>query len=350
MTSASVTDARRLAEEVLFPRAAEVDRAERVPTALLDALAEQGFYATGAPPGLVVPDRPALDLPDDAARAAVVEAFAGGCLSAAFVWQQHRGALRAVAAMPADGSLREEFLPAMAAGRARAGLAIGAATRTGPPLIRATEVDSGWSLTGTAPWVTGWGMVDVLLAAARDGRDRVIWSLVDAVAGPCIRPAPLDLVAVRASGTVTLELDGLIVPSSRVLSIEPQADYLARDAESLTSNGFLAVGVAGRAIGLIEADDAAAGARLRAELDAVRTGLLGAGAAEAPAARAAASELALRAAGALAVRTGSRSVLTGSHAERLLREALFLLTFGTRPTIRSALLDRLTRGVADRFA
>jgi hypothetical protein len=57
--------------------------------------------------------------------------------------------------------------------------------------------------------------------------------------------------------------------------------------------------------------------------------------------RAAAAALALRAAAALAVAGGSRSVRPGGHAERSLREAAFLLVFGTRPAIREALLDRL---------
>jgi hypothetical protein len=38
------------------------------------------------------------------------------------------------------------------------------------------------------------------------------------------------------------------------------------------------------------------------------------------------------------VTTGSRAVLAGEHAQRLVREATFLLVFGSRPAIRSALL------------
>jgi hypothetical protein len=57
-------------------------------------------------------------------------------------------------------------------------------------------------------------------------------------------------------------------------------------------------------------------------------------------ARAAASELAVRAAAALAARDGSRSVTVDQHPQRLAREALFLLVFGSRPGIKSALLRR----------
>jgi len=57
-------------------------------------------------------------------------------------------------------------------------------------------------------------------------------------------------------------------------------------------------------------------------------------------ARAAASELAVRAAAALAVRDGSRAVAVDQHPQRLSREALFLLVFGSRPGIKSGLLRR----------
>jgi hypothetical protein len=49
----------------------------------------------------------------------------------------------------------------------------------------------------------------------------------------------------------------------------------------------------------------------------------------------------MRAATTLVVTAGSRSVLRGEHPQRLVREAAFLLVFGSRPPIRAALLDRL---------
>jgi hypothetical protein len=58
-------------------------------------------------------------------------------------------------------------------------------------------------------------------------------------------------------------------------------------------------------------------------------------------ARAGAVELAQRATAHLIVTQGSRSVLMDNHAQRLAREALFLLVFGTRPAIRAGLLRRL---------
>ena len=63
-----------------------------------------------------------------------------------------------------------------------------------------------------------------------------------------------------------------------------------------------------------------------------------------PAARAAASALAFQAAGALVAAAGSKSVLVGEHPQRLAREALFLLVFGSRPAIKAHLTALLTAG------
>ena len=63
-----------------------------------------------------------------------------------------------------------------------------------------------------------------------------------------------------------------------------------------------------------------------------------------PAARAAACELALRATAALVVSQGSTAVLADQDAQRLAREALFLLVFGSRPPIRARRSRRAAAG------
>lgn len=56
---------------------------------------------------------------------------------------------------------------------------------------------------------------------------------------------------------------------------------------------------------------------------------------------AAASELAIRAAAALAVRDGSNSITVDQHAQRLAREAVFLLVFGCARGSRARSCGRL---------
>ncbi|GAA5197804.1 hypothetical protein GCM10023322_69810 [Rugosimonospora acidiphila] len=309
--------ARELAEDVLWPAAAEVDRADRIPPSQLDLLAAEGFYGLAAEAS-----------PEQLAR--VVEVLASGCLATAFVWLQHHGAVRAVAASARPG-LREEWLPALREGRRRAGVAQ-AGVLPGPARLRARRVAGGYLLTGEAPWVTGWDMINVLHTAARDD-ETVIWALLDPVTGPTLRVEPLDLVAVAASRTVLVRLADHFVPDERVTMTVPFADWPARDAAGLRGNGSLALGVVDRCVRLTGSE------ALGRDLEQCRAALDTGSPEVMPQRRAAASALAIRATAALAVTTGSGAVLRGSHPERLAREALFLQVFGSRPAIRSALLS-----------
>ncbi len=315
--------ARRIADEVLFPAAMAVDAADRVPPTHLDLLAAHGFYGLAAPA-----DAGGLGIEDRATASRVIEILASGCLTTTFVWLQHQSAVVAAA----GGPLRDEWLAPLARGERRAGVVL-AGLRPGPPSVRARAVDGGYVIDGNAPWVTGWGMVDVLYTAARTEDDTVVGVLLDAVAGPALSVMPLAMVAAAASGTVRVRFDGYFAPHARVAGTMPYAQWPERDAAGLRGNGSLALGVAGRCLRLLGAGTG--------PLDAARAALDGATPATMPQARAAASALAMRAATAAVVSEGSRSVLAGEHPQRLLREAMFLLVFGSRPAIREALLRRL---------
>jgi alkylation response protein AidB-like acyl-CoA dehydrogenase len=326
----AVSLAEQIAEDVLFPAAAAVDRADTVPVAHLDLLASEGFYGIAGPP-----EGGQLEIPDFPTVCRVVETLAGGCLTTTFVWAQHHGAVMAAANSTRDG-IRDEWLEPLAAGRRRAGLAIAAAVRPGPPALRATRVPGGYVFDGEAPWVTGWGLVDTLYAAARDADDTIIWALLDAGEGGTLTVAAMDMVVARASRTVRLRFEEYFVPDERVTGTMPHAAWAQRDPATLRFNGSLALGVAGRCCRLLGPGP------LDAQLAASRDALDAAGPETLPDARAAASDLALRAAGAVAVAAGSRAVLLDEHAQRLMREATFLLVFGSRPGIRDALLRRLS--------
>jgi alkylation response protein AidB-like acyl-CoA dehydrogenase len=320
-----------LAEDLLFPAAATIDMTGELPPGHLDALAAVGLYGAQGPAE--------LGGLDDTEFQRTVEELAGGCLATTFVWIQHHGAVRAVAA--GSPELRDRWLTGLCSGLCRAAVAQ-AGARPGGAALRARPVDGGYVLDGEAPWVTGWGFVDVVHTAARQDDDTLIWLLVDAKTGAGLSVGALDLVAVNASRTVLARFDGHFVPADRVTSTMSLAEWPAHDAARLRTNGSLALGAVSRSIRLLEPLDAELTAALRDELNARRDQLDRAGPALMPAARAAASELALRAASTLAVAAGARGILVGQHAQRLIREAAFLLVFGSRPAIR----NELTRLVA----
>ena len=341
--------AEAMAEGVLFPAAAAVDRADRVPAAHLDLLAREGFYGVAAPPA-----EGGLGMADLATAGHLLEVLASGCLATAFVWMQHHGAVLAAAASDRPG-LRPRWLGPLARGERRAGIAL-AGVRPGAASLRVRAEASGFRLDGEAPWVTGWGLIDTVYVAARDAADVVHFLLLDAVAGETLRVTRQRLVAAHASNTVTLRFTDHQVPADRLVSTQPYQQWAGGDAAGSALNGFLALGVARRCrqlLGSPESDTTAPDTTapdttapdttaLDGELAACRAALLAADAGATPAARAAASELALRAAAQLTVHTGSRAVLLDNAAQRLLREAGFLLVFGSRPGIRDALAARLT--------
>jgi alkylation response protein AidB-like acyl-CoA dehydrogenase len=323
-----VDKARELAEEVLFPAALAVDRSDAVPVGHFDRLADAGLYALAGPAeagGLSG---------DPQAIAPVVEVLASGCLATAFVWAQHHSLVRLLAT-EAGPELRERWLGPACRGEVRGGLAL-AGVLPGPPKLRADPAADGWRLDGTSPWVTGWGRVDVLRVGARTADGRIASLVVDAVDQPGLTVIRQRLVAVDASATVTLGFDGVMVPAERLAAIGPQ-DEAGYGINNLRLQGSLALGVAGRCCTLLGPspfDD---------ELAACRQALDDAEGDAMPVARAGASELALRASAALVVSRGARSILVEEHAQRLAREALFTLVFGSRTGIRASLLDRLTR-------
>jgi alkylation response protein AidB-like acyl-CoA dehydrogenase len=321
-----VATARRLADDLLFPAALEVDTADLLPCGHLDALAAEGFYGLWGPT-----EAGGLDV-DPATGALVVEALAGGCLTTAFVLMQHQGVVRQVARSSA--AVRDEWLGPLCRGDRRSGVVI-AGIRPGADPLRARASSAGWTLHGSVPWVTGWGLVDVVHVAALEDSGDVVWLLVDAGPGPSMRAVRQRLVACDASGTVTVTFSGHAVAEERCTSHLSYDDWARADVEGLRPNGSLALGVAGRCASLLGSDDlSVAVERMRAELDAAGTEAL-------PAARAAASELCWRAATQLVVATGGRAVLRDQHAQRLVREAMFLLVFGSRPPIKAELLRRL---------
>ena len=295
----------------------------------LDLLAEAGLYGLAGPPG-----SGGLGL-DIATACQVIEVLAGCCLTTTFVWMQHHGPVFAVSG--ASDPLRQEWLGPLCRGERRAGIAL-AGVRAGRARLNARPGEGGWLLEGTAPWVSGWRRIDVALTAARHEEDSVVSMLVDMTECETLRVEPVALVAVNASATVLIHFLDHFVPPERVVGTQTYAEWQARDAAGLRLNGSLALGVAGRCCRLLgpTALDEALMAR-RAELDGASTEQM-------PAARAAASELAMRAASALVAASGSRAALLAEHAQRLAREATFLLAFGQRPAIRSSLLARLGAG------
>lgn len=306
--------------------APDVDRAETVPLEHLNLLADLGLYGAFAP---VAEGGLGFGLKE---LCAVAEELAAACLASTFVWIQHLRLLASVL----DGSA-SELLATMkdrvVRGEVKGGVAL-AGLLPGPPRLSATPALEGWTLHGSAPWVSGWGIVDELFVAARGPDNTIVNALVTPRNQRGLRAHRHEMTAINATSTVALTFDSFAVDRTHVVS-RVVYDPTQEAGPGLRLNGSLALGVTRRCCTLIGESP------LDAELNEARDYLDSADTDSMPRARARASELAARAASTLCVHRGSSSVLKGDVAERTAREATLLLAFGSRPAIREALLDYL---------
>ena len=311
----------------LWADAATVDSAQRLPSAHLEALADSGLYGIFAPVG-----EGGLGL-NYTEGCAVVEDLAGGCLATALVLAQHFRFLGMVLDPATPPGLRAKFRDAAVRGRTKAGVVL-TGLMPGATRLVAEPAGEGLALSGEAPWVSGWGMVDVLLVVARGPADNVVSAVLDARPQRGLSALPMRLSAANATNTVRLGFSAVRVAPERVAAVQAY-EHARGQSERLRLNGSFALGVAKRCCTLVGES------RLDTELTRCRESLDTADERAMPAARAAACELAVRAAHALAVARGSSSAVAGDAAERLSREAALLLVFASRPAIKAALLARL---------
>jgi hypothetical protein len=276
------------------------------------------------------------------------EILAGACCSTWFVQTQHHSPVQTLA--QSELPVRERLLGPLARGELLAGVAY-AHLRSYPRTpVRVRREAGGLRFDGTVPWYTGWGLNDVLLLAGVTEAGEVLFAFAEAREQPGLRASePMRLAALTAARTVSLELSGLRLPEDAVALRMPYARWAPGDrARTLNANPAV-FGVARAALDLLDEEPAAP---LRARLDDVRRRAYALAdhpvprerAEERLAVRAEAYEVLRRATTAAVVVGGGRSMALSSRAQRLAREALFLLVQGQTTETRTAHLRALVAG------
>ncbi|PBC65890.1 acyl-CoA dehydrogenase [Streptomyces sp. Tue6028] len=341
-----VTSARRLAAEVLAPRAERVDQ-EGVPADSIEAVKRSGLLGLSAPVAYGGAAAPAAVVRE------VAEIVAGACCSTWFVQTQHHTPVTTLA--QCERPLRERLLRRLANGELLSGVAY-AQLRAHPRVpVRVSRERGGWRFDGTVPWYTGWGLNDVMLLAGVTDADEALFAFTEAREQPGLRPSPpMRLAALTASRTVSLELDGLLLPDDAVALRVPYATWAAGDRPRNTNASPAVFGITEAALGLLDAPDGDPAARataqeLRARLDEVRR--LAYGLADHPvpgerieerlAAKTRAYDVMRAATTAAVVAGGGRAMGLDSPAQRLAREGMFLLVQGQTAEVRRAHLGSL---------
>lgn len=338
-TTALIDSAYRIADDLLVPDAAEVDRTGEIPANHWTALADAGLYGIAAPETAGGPGLEFTQVIE------IIETLTSGCLSTAFTWLQHHGVVISLA-HTSNQALRDELLAETVTGRTRAGVAYAGAVPT-PPRMSATRTEAGWVFSGYAPFVSGWGNIDVLQISARDvDTDDVVAAIVPThPMSAAITVSPMRLTAGNASHTVSLRIDSLPVPNALVVGQVALDDFFATQNTGIRLNGALPFGILRRCTALLDRTGATAQARrLRERGSEIRTRLDGSldDADALLAARADGAQLGVDAAAALVAADGGRALIAGSDADRLSREATFTLVAASRPELKDLLLQRFS--------
>lgn len=283
--------------------------------------------------------------------------LAHGCFTTAFVLTQLSGAMRRFAA--GNHSRKDEWLPLLARGDRYSSIGFSHVTTSqrhlGAEPLSLERSGSGWTMSGVTNWVTGAKHCSFLTVGVMD-EGSLRWFAVDCSDRQVEIEPPMSLMALTGSDTSRVRFHRVLVSES---------DLVFRDmdqAKQRTSTGGLqtsavAVGLASAAIEFLEteaikrrnlADPCDA---LRAERDRLRTRILDsvetAAATTLHEIRSQANSLVLRAAQAALAAAKGAGYVSGHHAERWCREAMFFLVWSCPQEVVDASLCELSRLESD---
>ncbi|OZC60192.1 hypothetical protein CH267_04385 [Rhodococcus sp. 06-621-2] len=341
----------RVVEEVIAPRAVEVDRTE-VPRSHIEALREVGYHRWFVPA-----EYGGLDVPREVQNAAE-ELLFGADPSTATIVTQHGAPV--VPAIKAGTPETLALLPQLATGALIGGAGMGH-VRSWPQRrgTIARKVPGGYRIDGVIGWHSGWGLTDVVwLGAVDEAREDYVFGIAP-LDQPGVSGRVSRLTAVFGSRTATLTFEDVFLPDEFVSEVVPVAEWKARDGvlgldarralqldptvDPATVTTYPPVGPYGLARAAL--DDAAALFPDDRSLAAISDELELAYATPLPDPhwRVVLDEIAVRATTAGVVARGGVGLLEDDIAQVRARAAQFLQVRGLAPAVRAAHFQRYTR-------
>ena len=272
----------------------------------------------------------------------------------AFLQTQHQSAGGMIARF---GSVsQQEFLPKMVTGELKIGVGFSHLRRQGKPIVRVIAATNGYLLTGTIPWITGYGFFQKAIAGATLPNGDELYGFIplknaqQSTGGSIDCGEPLQLAAMGMSQTVAVKLDQWFLAAEDVLVLKPAGSIQKGDRQNVLKHGFFALGCAYGSLDFLQTKlDESQFQLLQTRLDDLKSQIISALEKENPdfdeqlslrikvvAIAQEFSQLALMSSG------GGGNVKT-HPAQRLYREALMFSIFGQTQTIRNATLQTLIR-------
>lgn len=233
-------------QTAVAPVAAEIDR---LPEALKQAwrgLGKLGVLTLRVPPAPVTAETFAL----------FTEQIARYSGALAFLQTQHQSAA-GMLSLSDNSTLREQYLPKMKYGTVGVGIGFSHLRRSGKPMVTALEVEGGFQLNGTVPWVTGSGIFDQFILAASLPDGRAVFGMVpfrdtQGTQGEISLGAHKSLCAMTATNTVTVTLTDWFLSSELVVSIQPVGWIQDNDLKKVLQPSFFSLGCARAGLDIVE--------------------------------------------------------------------------------------------------
>lgn len=341
-----------LLQAEIAPQAELIDRD---PIALQTAL---GYLAEAGLLGLQVPQLyGGLELQQSTYRQfqELVARYSGAL---AFLQAQHQSAAALLGRSP-NRELQQAYLSGMARGEILVGISFAHLRRQPSPVTAITRA-GGYVFQGQAPWVTGWGSFRDFMAAAVLPDGQVVYGLVpfqtqeQQTGGALLCSQPLELAAMTATATVTVEFRQWFVPEAQVVQVSPLTAMALRDRRNVLNHSFFALGCARAGLDILAMAaqqkplDAmiAAHTALQQELQTCRQLILAASP-DNPLQnlklRAWAIDLAVRCAHGAVIASSGAANQSHHPAQRVYREALMFSVAGQTTPVLEASLERLVR-------
>jgi len=273
------------------------------------------------------------------------EWIAAASVSTALVLTQRDSAVGLIDASE-NTTLRAELLPRFAKNEMFATVGIAQLTtshQSGAPALRARRESDGWHVSGLIPWATGADRSRFVVAGAvidepETSPPRQILFPLSTTWNGVTLSVPMPLVALSSSHTGSITCEDVLVEDRCVLA-GPMPNVLGGRKKTVPlGQAFIALGLCRAAIELIDEHDSElardASKSFQAQLLSLRDKVLrfcdpatSLDPADGPMLRGACNELALRITHAAVAIYKGTALMRGHPAQRLAREALFLLVW-----------------------
>jgi alkylation response protein AidB-like acyl-CoA dehydrogenase len=220
--------------------------------------------------------------------------------------------------------------------------------QAGPPSLALR----GGKLQGVAPWATGAAKAKYIVVGAATDRGQVLIAVPSDAKGVTIDP-PLPLVALADAWTSSIRCDDVAISDEMIL-LGPAPNVLSLRRKSVPiPQAFLALGLCGGALNLLAQHDSDRARKLverfAGQIESLHARVLdacrpGADAALVPLLRGQCNDLALRITHAAVALYKGTALLLSHPAQRLAREAMFLLVWSCPDPVIDCTVDLLSEG------